>query len=287
MSEISISHLLPFLRVWRLHCPYGARAIQASGPRCKSFLVFELKTRVLTIYLDIAHLEHKVEDLEARVRKLSIGAAADSKTQDIEPEDQADSWHSLEQVDSALSIASSKHGSFDGTHDPGSDYFSRHPADALGLDLKNEALGSMSDYRGRTTGVEVLRSLRHLCDNFVGFSVDPDHPATRIVSALDYDAPFEKLPIVSFAGSFYSPANMIRRWIDLAFDEAFVLWHFIDRESVVSNIQRLIESGTTDRDGHGRDYIGLLHSIVALGQRHDSTLISLEGRRSHSEETRG
>ena len=80
---------------------------------------------------------------------------------------------------------------------------------------------------------------------------------------------------------------MIRRWIDLAFDEAFVLWHFIDRESVISNIQRLLESGAADRDGPGHDYVGLLHSIVALGQRHDSTLISLEGKRYQSEETRG
>jgi hypothetical protein len=41
---------------------------------------------------------------------------------------------------------------------------------------------------------------------------------------------------------------MIRRCIDLAFHDAFILWHFIDREPVNNNIQRLLESGTVDRD---------------------------------------
>ena len=52
----------------------------------------------------------------------------------------------------------------------------------------------------------------------------------------------------SHSGSFQSPVNMIRRWIGLAFHEAFILWHFIDREFVNNNIQRLLESGTVDRD---------------------------------------
>ena len=42
-----------------------------------------------------------------------------------------------------------------------------------------------------------------------------------------------------------------------------------------------------DRDGRGHEYIGLLRLIVTLGQRHDSALISLDGKRSRSEETRG
>jgi hypothetical protein len=66
-------------------------------------------TIVLTFYTDIAHLEHKVEDLEAQVRKLSIGSATDLRTQDVEPEDQTSSWEPLEQVDSALSMSLARH----------------------------------------------------------------------------------------------------------------------------------------------------------------------------------
>jgi len=242
-------------------------------------------TIVLTFYTDIAHLEHKVEDLEAQVRKLSIGSATDLRTQDVEPEDQTSSWEPLEQVDSALSMVSSK--AFDDIPEPASDYFSRRPMDIPRLDFKHELPGSMSIYRGRTTGVEIMRSLIHLCDNFVGFTLDDNHPATKMVNALDYKAPFENLPMVASSGSFYSPAHLIRRWVDLAFDEAFVLWHFIDRSSVNDNIQQLLGTGHPNRDGPGNDHIGFLHSIIALGQRHDSTLVKLDGERSHSEESRG
>lgn len=250
-----------------------------------SSLSLELMTIALTSYADIAHLEHKVEDLEAQVRKLSIGSATDLRTQDVELEGQTNSWEPLEQVDSALSTTSTK--ALDDIPEPASDYFSRRPIDIPRLDIKHDLPGSMSIYRGRTTGVEIMRSLLHLCDNFVGFSLDDNHPATKMVSALDYQAPFEKLPMVASSGSFYSPAHLIRRWIDLAFDEAFVLWHFIDREFVNDNVQRLLETGHLDRDGPSNDYIGLLHSIIALGQRHDSTLVKLERNQSHSEESRG
>jgi len=159
--------------------------------------------------------------------------------------------------------------------------------DTLYIDLKRQAPGTVSVYRGSTTGVEIMRSLRHLCDAFVGFSINPDQSDAKMVNALDFQAPFEKLPMVSSAGSFFSPVHMIRRWIDLAFDEAFILFHFIDRDYIHNHIQCLSEHGTSDQDGCDNDFIGLLHSIVALGQRHDPELADTTRNQLYAEETRG
>jgi len=239
--------------------------------------------------LDIAHLEHKVEGLEAQIRKLSVNSVGSngSQTQDMETDGQLQSWPQLKQVDSALSMASSKSMSSNLSRRTSSVGTSGNIADPLFLDLKEEAPGSMTVYRGRTTGVEIMRSLRHLCDTFVGFRMEPNRPATEIVSALDSKAPFARLPVVSLAGSFFSPVHMIRKWITFAFDEAFVLWHFIDRDAIDNHVQQFLEAGVSDQDGCDNDLTGLLHSIIALGQRHDPDLVTSKGNRYQWEETRG
>jgi hypothetical protein len=80
---------------------------------------------------------------------------------------------------------------------------------------------------------------------------------------------------------------MIGRWIDIAFDEAFILFPFIDRKTFKTYVRRLFDSEASDQDGCDNDHIGLLHVIVALGQRHDPNLITLGSERSKSVETRG
>jgi hypothetical protein len=249
--------------------------------------MIRIERRSLTPRPDVAHLEHKVEDLQAQIRKLSVASVTDLRTQETEPDDQINSLPPLKQVDSALSMASSRRFSLDAFAAPSSRGSMEPFVDALYIDLKGQAPGSISVYRGSTTGVEIMRSLRHLCDAFVGFSLNPDHPETKMVNALDFQAPFEKLPMVSFAGSFLSPVHMIRRWIDLAFDEALVLFQFIDRDAVNNHIQRLFEHGISDQEGCDNGYIGLLHSIIALGQRHDPELASLTANQADAEETRG
>jgi hypothetical protein len=144
-----------------------------------------------------------------------------------------------------------------------------------------------SVYRGRTTGVEIVRSLRILCESFLGSSTSPDHPAAKMVDALDFQTPFENLPMVSVADSFLFLDPTIGRWIALAFEESFLIWPFIDREWFNNYVERLTNREISDRDGCDNDHIGLLHAIIALGQRHDPNLITLDGKRSQSVETRG
>lgn len=144
-----------------------------------------------------------------------------------------------------------------------------------------------SIYRGNTTGVEIVGSLRSLCDTFTGFQPNFDHPASTIVNALDSQGPWESLSKVSGSSSFLSLGADARKWIDKAFDESFILWPFVDREMFDARVQRLLEYGSANEDYRDKDLEGLLHSIIALGQRHDSSMITPQGDRSLSFETRG
>lgn len=146
----------------------------------------------------------------------------------------------------------------------------------------------MSVYRGKTTGVEVIQALRDLCDGFADFSICSDPPFSEIANALDVELPlFQKFSTISSAGSFFSLGSSTRKWIDLAFSGAFVLWPFIDRESFEDQLRKMIETGNSGEVGWNKDRIGLLHAVIALGQRHDPGMISLEGNRSQSQESRG
>jgi hypothetical protein len=107
-----------------------------------------------------------VEDLEARLRELSVGSVGRNKsqTQDDESDGQESLWNDLTKVDSALSIASSKRSSL-GTLSIGSGGLSDHLVDTLYLGPQDKTPRDMSIYRGRTTGVEIMleRPLRYFC----------------------------------------------------------------------------------------------------------------------------
>jgi hypothetical protein len=230
-----------------------------------------------------------VEDLEARLRQLSVGSIGQNnpRFQDDESNSQESLWDGLTKVDSALSLTSSKRNSLRTMSTASSGALPEYLVDTLYLGPQEKAPKDISIYRGRTTGVEIMRSLRDLCDTFLGLPTNPDHPAAKMVEALDFQAPFDNLPMVSAADSFFALGPMIGRWIDIAFDEAFILFPFIDRDTFKTYVRRLFDHETSDQDGCDNDHIGLLHAIIALGQRHDPNLITLGGERSESVETRG
>lgn len=247
------------------------------------------KRAILTHHSDIALLEHKVEDLEAKLRKLSVSSTVtdDSQTQDVGSRGRIPSWTGLTQVDSTVSTASSNQDSLVSMCSIPSPGLPEYLVDTLYLDPKEKIPQETSVYRGRTTGVEIVQSLRDLCETFIGSSKRSDHPTTKIVDALDHQAPFENLPMVSVADSFLFLGPTVGKWIDLAFNESFVTWPFIDRESLDTFVKRLSNREISEQDGCDNDHIGLLHAIIALGQRHDPSLVTLDGKRSQSVETRG
>lgn len=251
---------------------------------------------LLTFVQDIAHLEQKVSGLENQLRRLSTTTSTSSEGQDDKQSTQeSPSWQqqsrlSSARTDSAVSMQ------MEGSHIPDFIYrtnphwSSNDLVETLGLspedaDFRNS--NNVSIYRGRTTGVEILRSLRNLCDSFAGLPIDHDHGGSEIVSALDYSIPSGNIPLVTSANSFFSAEGLLYRWINLAFDEAFILWPIIDRDSFNAYVKRLIEHGGPDFVDGGEDQFGLFHAVIALGQRHDPDLLTPEGNRSQSTETRG
>lgn len=246
---------------------------------------------MLTFDSDIAHLEHKVEGLKAKLRSLSSARHnsdwSDSQSSDDSLGRRTPSMPSLSHVDSALSMGSGQHYLPEFMDMPLPDALRDGLVDTIWLDNEHDLPEGMPVYRGKTTGVEVMRGLRHLCDTFVGLSVNPDRNYTGMITALDSDAPSGELPMVNVATSFFPAEGMVRRWIDLALNEGFVLWHFIDTERLDAYVKRPVDGGFSDQGGLDDDQLGLLHSIIAIGQRHDVNLVDREAKPSDSAETRG
>lgn len=144
-------------------------------------------------------------------------------------------------------------------------------------------------YRGSTTGLEVLRTLRQTCDSFLDNSGVPLPGAAEIVDALDTNASssFEGRRLASRAELAFSSEAAVRRWIDTAFEQAFVLWPFVDREALNQYVEQLYVHHGLEGGEYDPDRVGLLHAAIALGQRHDANLIKLDGKRFNSVENRG
>jgi len=242
----------------------------------------------------VAHLEQKVAGLEARLRSISTGDSPPGKDDyqslpiNVANHSTA-SLPALSHVDSALSMPFLESDAFKFWQESSSGESFKGLVEILSTSHQNELAGSdnhLSIYRGRTTGVGILRDLRHLCDSFVDQSFDSEQGAKAMIDALDASVPVDNLATVSTI-NFLPPEASVLRWIDLAFDQAFVLWPFIDRESLNDHVQRLIRPEASDNTNDSRDSFGLVHAIIALGQRHDTDLINSGERQSHSTETRG
>lgn len=181
----------------------------------------------------------------------------------------------LGQAESVISKPSDR-GKFGGAartpppEDPNEDL-----VEALGTSCKEGTSyggDTVAIYRGKTTGVEIVRNLRRLCDSFLGLRIDPDNAALKIVDALDSPFPTLSLSSNPSANIYFSSETSLRRWIDLAFSQTFVLWSFIDRGLFDLHVQRLLGQGISGRNRCDGDHLGLIHAIIALGQRHDAGL---------------
>ncbi len=127
-------------------------------------------------------------------------------------------------------------------------------------------------YQRGSTGVETVRGLRLLCDSFLGLSTDEDSSAMTIANALDRSYSVKPSSSISGLNVFLPAEPRVRRWIDLAFTEAFALWPFIDRQMFDLRVQLLYEQVHHGKPWNDDDQLGLFHAVVALGQRHDPEL---------------
>lgn len=147
--------------------------------------------------------------------------------------------------------------------------------------------GESPIYRGQTTGLEVFRGLRSLCDSLAGSTFDAEDGATKMIDSLNLIPPDHQLSISSWPNLHFLSEASVHKWVRLAFDEAFVLWPFIDRHAFEAYAQHIIERGNFSDDNNNSDYLGLFHAVIALGQRHDPDLIGHRDSVPNHPETRG
>ena len=241
---------------------------------------------------DVAFLEQKLKRLEGVVQNIS--SCANTSRQDGAEEENMDISFSdplwttlptLDRVDSTISVPPDQWGTFDSMSTPSADSTSTSGdfLETVGSrSQETSALGgeAMTVYRGQTTGVEVFRILRGLCDTFLGLKVDSDNAALKMANALDSAFPTPANSATLVARMSFSSETSIKRWINIAFSEAFNLWPFIDRDDLDLHAQRLFEQGHSGRNRSDDDHLGLVHAVIALGQRHDRELIDTTDKKS-------
>lgn len=135
--------------------------------------------------------------------------------------------------------------------------------------------------------MEILRSLRHFCGTVADISGETVHGAADIVDALDTTAPVEGHRAVLRAEFSFSPKTSVCRYMDLAFEQAFVLWPFVDREALGVYVDQLYAQQGLEAGSRDPDRLALLHMVVALGQRHHTSLVDSAEERARSIESRG
>lgn len=228
---------------------------------------------------DIAFLEQKLKRLEGVVQDIS--SCTNSGHQGVGLEGRMDTsfsdplWSTLPdlgRIDSILSFPLDHRGSVDTTS---SDNGNEDVLETVGSRDQSSAVRGgnvVTVYRGQTTGVEVFRILRGLCNTYLGLKVDTDDAALEMANALDSSFPTYSNSSASLANMCFSSEASIKRWIEIAFSQAFSLWPFIDRDDLNFHAQRLIEQGHSGRGKSDDDHLGLIHAVIALGQRHDVEL---------------
>jgi hypothetical protein len=242
----------------------------------------------------VAHLEQKLESLETRIRKLS--SSVNSTDPDGLPKSpgKATPEHAFSppvvRMDSGLAMSSNESDPWKARLDSSQDGQTGNAVETLDYDLQRKAANTGGDtpiYRGRTTGLEVLRGLRSLCDFLVDPKMISDHAATKMIDSLNSTPPNQHHSVTSAPNLLFLSEAFVHKWVRLAFDEAFVLWPFIDRHAFEAYAQHLLERGTFSQDDNNSDHLGLFHAVMAIGQRHDPDLIGLRNTVSDFPETRG
>jgi hypothetical protein len=108
-----------------------------------------------------------------------------------------------------------------------------------------------------------------------------------MVDSLNSTPPNQQLSMSSSSNLHFLSEASVHKWVHLAFDEAFVLWPFIDRHAFEAYAQHIIDRGSFSDEDNNSDHLGLFHAVIALGQRHDPDLIGHRDSVSKHPETRG
>lgn len=125
--------------------------------------------------------------------------------------------------------------------------------------------------RAKSFGIDVLRQLYDFCYDLsqVGRCHD-QNSAMKIVQALDAPFPLDQSPAGGTRNLLLPPKEFMSSWVELAFSEALLLWHFVDKEIFESLLHRMCSAWPDfGHDESDQDDLALLYAVLALGQRFD------------------
>ena len=137
--------------------------------------------------------------------------------------------------------------------------------------------------RGKAYGLDILRQLVNFINNTGTSPALPQDSSLKIVQALDSSQSIDDLLAGSMNNALLPPAkDDALRLVDIAFSEAFQLWPFVDKAQLERTIYRLYNTNTFGQDVGDKEELGLIYSVLALGQRFNSSSpVSAGARRAH------
>lgn len=90
----------------------------------------------------------------------------------------------------------------------------------------------------------------------------------KIVQALDAPFPLDHYSAGGIGKAHLPDSDILFTWVELAFAEAFPLWHFVDKQYIEAILPRVWSASLGHAQDEGdKDDFGLLLAILALGQR--------------------
>lgn len=253
----------------RLRCTYGNANKHARGAK----------------YID--ELERKVDELEDRLRGVSTGSTSLSSPTTARSQGSSsaltadESFPSGTRCTSMTSLLSntSLRRNLDTVTSRESDeeYGSDDAVHTICAPQHEQPFSADTEvaFRGHSSGIEIIRSLRGHCDRLMGVSIDPNQSAAKLANALDRAFPSQFANLNTMTPVFLPPTDKLMRWTSIAFAEAFSLWPCIDRQTFEFDVRRLLDqqSYLTRAD---QDSLSLIYAVLALGQRFDPVIIETE-----------
>lgn len=136
--------------------------------------------------------------------------------------------------------------------------------------------------RGKPFGFDILRQLINFINHTGTAPTLPQDSSLKVVQALDSSHSIDNLLAGPMSSNTLLPPakDEALKLVEIAFGEAFHLWPFVERSQIETTIYRLYDTNTFGRDFGDKEELGLVYSVLALGQRFDhSTTVLAETRR--------
>ncbi|SMQ47618.1 unnamed protein product [Zymoseptoria tritici ST99CH_3D7] len=126
--------------------------------------------------------------------------------------------------------------------------------------------------RGKAFGIDLLRQLCNFCYDLPrpGGS-HRQESALKIMQALDSPFSLDGFPTGGAGHPVLPQKDRLVAWIELAFQEALPLWHFVGKSQIEAILYRVYNTSSNGAEESDRDDLALIYALIALGQRFEIT----------------